>query len=59
MLLPVHQTAPCHITEGVSLHQHHYAYLKYRKKELVMHSVDKIMHTSNVQSGDNYSALRN
>jgi len=58
ILLPVHQTAQCHITEGVSLHQHYCAYLRYRMKELIMHPVHKIMHTSNVHCGDNYSALQ-
>jgi len=49
MLLPVHQTAPCHITAGVSLHQRHCANLKYCMKNFV----DKMKHTSNVQSSDN------
>jgi len=35
MMLPVHQTTLCHITESVNVHQHHCDYLKYRMKELV------------------------
>jgi hypothetical protein len=35
MLLPVHKTPPCHITQDVSLHQHQGTNFKYHMKEFI------------------------